>query len=97
MLGRNYYTILIPPGHDLLVKEIGEIQKIELLLRCVTTSLSLRNYLPPLDMICKRVTTNISSTYNGTHKTFVINCVLHKTKLNLKISSNFSILSYYNI
>ena len=44
-------------------------------------------------MVCKTVTTNISLRYNGAYKTFVYNCVMHKTKLNQKIPLDFSIQS----
>jgi len=53
----------------LLVRKYKRKQKNEMLLRRVTTSLSLRNYLPPATKkVCKKVTANISPGYNGAQK-----------------------------
>jgi hypothetical protein len=55
------------------------------LLRRVTTSLSLRNYLPPTRKVCKKVTANISPGYNGAQKPLFVLisfCTYEKKKPN---------------
>jgi hypothetical protein len=51
-----------------LVRKYKRKKKNEILLRRVTTSLSLKNYLPPPERYAKKVTANISQGYNETQK-----------------------------
>jgi hypothetical protein len=53
---------------QITVRKYKRKQKNEMLLRRVTTSLSLRNYLPPPKRYAKNVTANISPGYNGAQK-----------------------------
>jgi hypothetical protein len=55
-----------------------------MLLRRVTTSLSLRNYLPPPERYAKKVTANISPGYNGAQKPLFVlisYCTYEKLKI----------------
>jgi hypothetical protein len=62
----------------LLYKKENYRQRKNTLLRCVTTSLSLKKYLLTPELVCNRDTTNFSPRYNGAQKLLYINCVLHK-------------------
>jgi hypothetical protein len=67
---------------------MGEIQKTKLLLKCVTMSLSSRNYLPPPNMVFKRVTENICPGYNEVRKLLYL-IAFCKNKIKPKYPQNF--------
>jgi hypothetical protein len=54
-------------------------------LRCVTTSFSLRNYLPPLEMVCKKLHQIFLQDKMEPRNLLLFSCVLHKRKLNSTI------------